>query len=219
MSVHFERELDQLRKKVLSLGAMVEENYQNATEIMVVPDIIKADRVKEYDKEIDRMEIVVEEECLKILALHQPVAQDLRYVICVLKLTHDLERIGDLAVSLTKKSAQFKEGCIVHVINELSAMSRTTQTMLNKALDALIHMDGDLARYVRQLDDEVDNLKKEIRVKMENAIQHDPANTKAYLAAMGAARHLERTADLCTNICADVVYFISGKIIRHENVE
>jgi len=215
MSVHLQRELDLLRKKVLTLGALVEENYRKATAIICSPDMIEAENIRESDDLIDRMETEVEEECLKILALHQPVAADLRYIVSVLKLTNDLERIGDLAASMAKKTVNFKNDCIVQVINELSAMSRGTQTMLSKAMDALINMDTELASFVRELDDEVDGLKKEIRVKMENAIQHDPANCKAYLAAMGVARNVERIADLATNICEDVIYSASGRIVRH----
>lgn len=215
MSVHLQRELDLLRKKVLSLGAVVEENYRRALAVMQNPDLIEAERVREADEEVNRMEVEVEEECLKILALHQPVATDLRYIISVLKLTHDLERIGDIAVSLAKKSVSFRAECIVSVLADLEAMARSTQTMLNKALDALINMDSALANFVRDLDDEVDSQKKSIRAKMEAALQHDPANSKSYLAAIGAARNIERIADLSTNICEDVIYSVSGRIIRH----
>lgn len=215
MSVHLQRELDLLRKKVLTMGAMVEENYRKAIAVLNAPDLIESENIRSSDDLIDKMETEVEEECLKILALHQPVAADLRYIVSVLKLTNDLERIGDLAASLAKKTINFKNDCIVQVINELSAMARSTQTMLAKAMDALINMDTELAAFVRQLDDEVDALKKEIRIKMESAIQHDPANCKSYLAAMGAARNIERIADLATNICGDVIYSASGRVIRH----
>lgn len=215
MSVHLQRELDLLRKKVLTLGALVEENYRKAIAILTNPDLIEAEKIRESDDVIDRMEAEVEEECLKILALHQPVAADLRYIVSVLKMTNDLERIGDLAASLAKKSVNFKSDCIVQVITDLSAMAASTQTMLAKAMDALINMDTQLATFVRELDDEVDGMKKQIRVKMESALQHDPANCKSYLAAMGAARNIERIADLATNICKDVIYSASGRIIRH----
>ena len=215
MSVHLQRELDLLRKKVLTLGALVEENYRKAIGILGSPNLIEAEHIRQSDDLIDRMETEVEEECLKILALHQPVAADLRYIVSVLKLTNDLERIGDIAASLAKKSVSFKADCIVQVINELTAMAHSTQAMLAKAMDALINMDTEEARVVRDLDDEVDGMKKEIRIKMENAIQHDPANCKAYLAAMGAARNIERIADLSTNICEDVIYSASGRIVRH----
>ncbi len=215
MSVHLQRELDLLRKKVLTLGALVEENYRKAIGILGSPNLIEAEHIRQSDDLIDRMETEVEEECLKILALHQPVAADLRYIVSVLKLTNDLERIGDIAASLAKKSVSFKTDCIVQVINELTAMAHSTQAMLAKAMDALINMDTEEAKTVRDLDDEVDGMKKEIRIKMENAIQHDPANCKAYLAAMGAARNIERIADLSTNICEDVIYSASGRIVRH----
>lgn len=215
MSVHLQRELDLLRKKVLTLGALVEENYRKAIGVLNAPDLIEAENIRESDDLIDHMEAEVEEECLKILALHQPVAADLRYIVSVLKLANDLERIGDLAASLAKKTTSFKNDCIVQVINELSAMAHSTQTMLSKAMDALINMDTELAKFVQDLDDEVDALKREIRAKMEAAIQHDPANCKAYLAAMGAARNIERIADLSTNICKDVIYSASGRILRH----
>lgn len=215
MSVHLQRELDLLRKKVLTLGALVEENYRKAIAILSTPDLTEAARIRDSDDLIDRMEVEVEEECLKILALHQPVAADLRYIVSVLKLANDLERIGDLAASLAKKTINFKSDCVVQAITELSTMAHSTQTMLAKAMDALIKQDTELAKFVRDLDDEVDGLKRQIREKMETALQHDPANFKAYLAAMGAARNIERIADLSTNICEDVIYSASGRIVRH----
>lgn len=215
MSVHLMREIDSLRKKILSLGALVEENYNMAIGTLSSPDSGIVARIAARDSEIDRMEVEIEEDCLKVLALHQPVAADLRYLVCVLKLNNDLERIGDQALNLARKTLHFKENSVVNGISDLTAMAHQTREMLRSALDALVNMDNDLASEVRSKDDDIDNQKKNVRRKMEAAIQHDPANCESYLAALGAARNIERIADLVTNICEDVIYSASGRIVRH----
>lgn len=216
MSIHLQREMDSLRKRILSLGALVENNFQLAINSLSNPQEFDYHEVLQGDDEIDAMEVEVEEDCLKILALHQPVAADLRYLVCVLKLNNDLERIGDLAVNLSKKVKHIKTDCVVKSVDEVVEMAQRTKTMLNSALDALVNMDTDLARSVHNIDDEIDNRKKEIRVTMENAIEHDPANAKTYLSLLSAARNIERIADLSTNICEDVIYSADGEIVRHK---
>ncbi len=216
MSIHLQREMDSLRKKVLSLGALVEDNYQKAISAFLDPEEFDYEKILACDREIDAMEVVVEEDCLKILALHQPVAADLRYLVCVLKLNNDLERIGDLAVNLAKKVRHIKADSVVKSIDEVVEMAQRTKIMLNSALDALVNMDTDLARSVHNIDDEIDTRKREIRICMEKAIEHDPANAKSYLALLSSARNIERIADLATNICEDVIYSANGEIVRHK---
>ena len=220
MSVHLHRELDKLRKQILALGALVEDNLQLALRALAGGDTALADKVLERDEEIDRQEVVTEEECLKILALYQPVAVDLRFVVALLKINNDLERVGDQAVNIANKVPVMSgagASSVLHVFE--GVMVDKTLWMLRESLNALVNMDVELARRVRATDDEVDALKSEARETFLRAIQEAPDQARTLLAMFGAARNLERAADLASNIAEDVIYMVEGKIVRHSRGE
>lgn len=217
MSVHLQRELDKLRKQILALGALVEDNLQRALQALATGDNDLARRVYDRDEEIDQQEVAIEEECLKILALHQPVAVDLRFVVALLKINNDLERAGDQAVNIANKVEVAARATQVSVLRVFEGeMVEKVFWMLRESLNALVNMDVGLARRVRAADDEVDRLKSEARETFLQAIQKSPDQARLLLAMFGAARNLERAADLASNIAEDVIYMVEGTIVRHD---
>jgi len=219
MSVHLEREIARLKQRLLSLCAVVEDQVQMAVRSLLQRDVEMAEGVESRDRDIDQQEIEVEEECLKILALHQPVAVDLRMVVSALKINNDLERIGDLAVNLAHKAVSLAEGPYMDIPFDLEGMWQKTQSMLRDALDAMVNMDAAQAAGVCARDDEVDGMKRDIRRQVETMIARDPSQTRPLMRLAAAARNLERIADLATNIAEDVIYMIEGRIVRHAEGE
>ena len=157
----------------------------------------------------------MEEECLKILALHQPVAIDLRFVVAVLKLNSDLERIGDLAVNIAERAQFLSTREPVPVPLDFGGMAQATRNMLRRALDALVNMDIGAAWEVLKSDDVVDEINREMFVQVQDGIRKHPDMLEALIHLLSASRHLERIADLATNIAEDVIYMVDGEIVRH----
>jgi phosphate transport system protein len=219
MSIHLQREIERLKKHLLSLCAIVEEQVATAIRALVERDEPLAREVERRDAEIDQREIEVEEDCLKMLALYQPVAIDLRLIVAALKINNDLERIGDLAVNIAHKAAAFAAEPPLEIPFDIAGMWAKTQAMLRDSLDALVNMDARLAQSVCARDDEVDRMKHEIRVALEEMIRHEPAQASPLLRLLAVSRNLERIADCATNIAEDVIYMVEGKIVRHHERE
>ena len=215
MSVHLKKDIDKLKRDLLSLCAVVEEQVQCAIRALLDRDEALARQVELRDDEIDRLEIEVEEDCLKTLALHQPVAVDLRMIVSVLKINSDLERIGDMAVNIAHKAASFAAEPHVEIPFDIVGMWEKTQAMLRDSLDAMVNTDATLAAKVCARDDEVDEIKRQIRVAVEERMQHQPQEVRALLRLLAVSRNLERIADCATNIAEDVIYMAEGRIIRH----
>jgi phosphate transport system protein len=213
---YWQREIDNLKKLILSLGALVEEQIQRAMTALERRDETLANEVIMKDREIDSLEIVIEEECLKILALYQPVAKELRFVVAVLKMNNDLERMGDLAANMAKRAKYLAKKERIDLVYEFSAIAEKTQAMVKKSLDALVNTDVDLAREVCAADDEVDEMTRQMVYKTMDAIQKNPEKTAEYFNIRSISKNLERIADSATNIAEDVVYLCSGEIIRHK---
>jgi phosphate transport system protein len=215
MSIHLQKDIARLKKALLSLGALVESQVEKAVRAFLERDEDLAREVINRDTEIDDREIDVEEECLKTLALHQPVAIDLRMTIAILKMNSDLERIGDLAVNIARKAIAVAAHPPLDANFDIAGMSLKSQAMLRDSIDALVNMDIQLARLVCQRDDEVDELKHTIRIGVENLIRRRPEQTGALLRLLAVSRNLERIADGATNIAEDVIYLSLGEISRH----
>jgi phosphate transport system protein len=164
---------------------------------------------------VDRREVELEEECLKTLALYQPVAIELRLVVAVLKINSDLERIGDLAVNVAHKAAALAAGPPMGMPLDLPSMWEKTRGMLRDSLDAFVNHDLALAQNVCTRDDEVDRMKQDIRQKAEHLMRTQPEKLHLLLSFLAIARNLERIADHATNIAEDVIYLIEGRIVRH----
>ena len=212
---HLQREIDKLKRKVLALGAIVEENLRLAFQAIEQRDAAKARRVIETDVLIDQSEVDVEEECLKILALYQPVAGDLRFVAAVIKINSELERIGDLSANIAERALQLVDEHPVAVPHHVAVMADRTWTILEKALDALVRQDAVMAREVLVADDEIDELYAQLIDELKGVIRADLEHLDAIVLLFSVARYLERLADHATNIAEDVLYMVEGEIQRH----
>jgi phosphate transport system protein len=212
---HLQREIDRLKRKVLALGALVEENLRLAFQAIDQRDAAKARRVIATDVLIDQNEVDVEEECLKILALYQPVAGDLRFVAAVIKINSELERIGDLSANIAERALQLVDEHPVAVPHNVAVMADRTWTILEKSLDALVRQDAVMAREVLVADDEVDELYAELIEELKAVIRADLEHLDAIVLLFSVARYLERLADHATNIAEDVLYMVEGEIQRH----
>ncbi|MFH1850743.1 MAG: phosphate signaling complex protein PhoU [Candidatus Neomarinimicrobiota bacterium] len=161
------------------------------------------------------MEVNLEEECLKVLVLHQPVAADLRYIVSVLKINSDLERIGDLAVNIAKRARRLDKRPPLVIPDDITVMTRKAQQMLKNSLDALIRLDLNIAAKVCEDDQEVDQLHNKTFSYLEEHIKMNPEQAGDLIHLVGISRHLERIADHATNIAEDVMYMVRGEISRH----
>ncbi|NCC51235.1 MAG: phosphate signaling complex protein PhoU [Spartobacteria bacterium] len=216
MSKHLQTEVEKLKKKTLALSAVVEDQVERAVSSVHLRNEGIAQQVIDKDEKIDQAEVDVEEECLKILALHQPVAIDLRFIVAVLKLNNDLERIGDLAVNIAERALYLSRVTLPDIPFDFDGMARVTREMLKKALDALVNLDEKLAWEVCAQDDEVDAINREMYTQVKQAIRSHPEHLEALIHLLSVSRHLERIADHATNIAEDVIYMIEGKIVRHQ---
>ncbi|MEE4600994.1 MAG: phosphate signaling complex protein PhoU [Desulfobacteraceae bacterium] len=212
---HFARELEKIKKQILSLGAKVEEQVRMATQAVEAHDAELAKQIIKSDFEIDEMEVEIEEECLKILALHQPVAVDLRFLIAVIKINNDLERIGDQAVNIAERVDVIAKLDLSEFFFDYTAMGEKVQDMLKMSLDALVNMDYDTAYSVVMRDDEVDQIKVDAYDRIKQAMSKHPDKIGYLINLLLISRHLERLADHATNIAEEVIYLIEGEIVRH----
>ena len=219
MTKHFHRELEKIKQRILALGALVEERVQMARTAVDEKDAALAEKIIKNDFEIDEMEVEVEEECLKVLALHQPVAVDLRFLIAVIKINNDLERIGDQAVNIAQRVLTIAKQDIENFVFDYSVMSEKAQVMLKMSLDSLVNLDIDLALKVCTMDDEVDELKDLAYDRIKQTMKSDPNHLGYYINLLLISRHVERLADHSTNIAEEVIYLIEGDIVRHGDLE
>jgi phosphate transport system protein len=216
MAAHLQREIEYLKKRILSLGDVVESAVHDAAVAIEQRNASLASRIIEDDAEIDQQEVEVEEECLKILALHQPVAHDLRFIIAVLKINNDLERIGDLAVNIAERAVFLETQPKPDISFDFTAMAQMAQQMLKKSLDSLVNQNAHLARQVCATDDTIDDMNRQMYIKVQEAIAAHPEQMGTFIHLLSVSRHLERIADHATNIAEDVIYMIEGQIVRHK---
>ncbi len=216
MSKHIRREIAVLKKEILALGAAAEEILYKAMKSLEERDKALAEQVMKEDAGIDQMEVEVEEDCLKVLALHQPVAGDLRLIIAILKINNDLERVGDLAVNIAERAAFLATREKIETPPDFMKMSEISREMLKKSLDALVTEDSAMAHKVCGMDDAVDAINREMYILIQNEIRKDPSRMESLIHLLSVSRHLERVADLATNIAEDVIYMIDGEIVRHK---
>ncbi len=215
MTQHFIREIEHLKKKILAVGARVEESIAKAIAAVIKRDAALAQEVVRGDEEIDQMEVDVEEDCLKILALHQPVAIDLRFVVAVLKINNDLERMADHAANIARRAEYLAAYPDLDLPFDLEVMLQKTQTMVHDSLDALVNQDAALARKICAADAEVDQLNRQMHVLIQDQIRANPERVEQLIHQLSVSRQLERIADLATNVAEDVIYMVEGEIVRH----
>ncbi|MBU1195078.1 MAG: phosphate signaling complex protein PhoU [Proteobacteria bacterium] len=214
MAGHLQKEILNIKKEILSLGAMVEDRCKKVMVAIKQENLVLAQEIIDTDYQVDEREIEVEEECLKVLALYQPVATDLRFIVAVIKINNDLERIADYAVNIAKRfKVSAKETDRFRY--DYAPMAEQTGEMLRLSLDALVRMDVDMAYNVRDMDEKVNRMRNDAYESMKRDIQKNPEMVEAIINMYLISRHLERIGDHTTNIAEEVIYLIEGEIIRH----
>lgn len=216
---HLHREIENLKKEIIREAGLVETNLRDSVKALMTRDHDLAVEIVSRDKIIDELEVEVEEECLKIFALYQPVAVDLRYLVAFLKLNNDLERIGDLAANIADRAASLAVADVLDIPAQIPKMSELVQKMLKDSLDALVDLDGEKAKAVLLEDDDVDDLHHSMYAVIGNKIKGDPQNVEVWMEVLAISRYLERIADHCTNIAEDVEYMVHGQIQRHQSLQ
>lgn len=215
MSTHLQKEIEHLKIRILALSAIVEQNVWKAVKSIESRSAELANAVIAADDNVDQVEVEVEEECLKILALHQPVAIDLRFIVAVLKMNDELERIGDLAVNIAERALYLSTVPPVNIPFDFPTMADKARGMLKNSLDAMVNMDPSLARRVCAMDDEVDAINREMYENFKRGVRERLEDLDPLLHLLSVSRHLERIADLATNLAEDVIYMVEGEIVRH----
>ncbi len=215
MSQHLQKEIAALKEKIIYMGTEVEDRVYRATVSLINGNQQMAQAVLAGDHEIDQLEVNIEEDCLKILALHQPVAIDLRFIIAVLKINSDLERVGDLAVGIAERSSYLIEHPGVTIGFDMAAMMRAVESMLTRSIEALVNLDVNKAYRVRAEDDRVDAMNRDMYALVKEELLKHPEHISVLLHNLSISRHLERIADHASNIAEDVIYLVKAEIIRH----
>lgn len=215
MERKFDEELKNLKDKILKLGALVEEQVQNAVNALVKRDSSLAKDVIEKDTQVNRIEVEIDEECIRLIALRQPVGVDLRFITTAMKLVTDLERIGDLAVDICERAMELNLEPQLKPFIDIPRMADISMQMLKGALDAFVNRDSKLAQEVCARDDEVDNLNVQIFRELLTFMVEDSHTISRAVRISYISKYLERIADHATNIAEMVVYLVEGKIIRH----
>ncbi|HVS62253.1 MAG TPA: phosphate signaling complex protein PhoU [Thermoanaerobaculia bacterium] len=216
MRTHLQRDLERLTQKLLAVGAMVEEAFRNSMEALTERRGDLAEEVIRGDELIDDREVDVEEDCLKVLALHAPVAADLRRVVAFLKLNNDLERVGDLAKNIAERAAFLATRDEIDIPAQIPEMAEKAQGMLRDCLDAVVNADTELAQKVVADDEIVDDMHGGFYRLIEERIAGEPERARENLQLLSVSRYLERIADQATNVAEDVVFMVEGEVIRHQ---
>jgi phosphate transport system protein len=213
--IHLQKEIVRLKTRILSLGGKVEENLWRSVRALDERDAGLAEEAVAHDREIDALEVEIEEECLKVLALHQPVATDLRFIVAVLKINNDLERIGDHAVNIARRARSLARRPEVAEPFDLADMAADVRDMLRRCLDAMVNLDVGQAEAVCRDDDVVDARHRRNWERVAELVRRHPDDYEGLSQIQSASNQLERIADLATNIAEDVIYMVEGRITRH----
>jgi phosphate transport system protein len=212
---HFQEELDQLKSRLLEMGGLAEERVRSAILGLVERDGALVDRVVAGDAPINQLHIEIDGRCVKLLALHQPMAVDLRMILSAVKINTDLERVGDLAINIAEAALRYLAHPSVNELIDIPRMADIAQTMLRDALDAFVTRDTALAQRVLDADDELDALKTQVFRDLLTYMLQSPQTIEPALDLILVSRHLERIGDHATNIAEDVIFMVSAKDVRH----
>ena len=215
MSKHLQNDVDQLHRSLMTLFGTVEQMTDKSVRALCERQVELAREVIESDHQVDQTEVRIEEECLKILALHQPVAADLRRITTMLKINSDLERIADLACNIAERAQCVHEYPYFPIPDQLNDMVRVANQMVRSALDAFVGSDVKLARHVIASDQQVDDFNLRVILELRTLMQQDSDLIEPALHCFSASRHVERIADHAENIAEDVIYLVDGDIVRH----
>ncbi len=215
MDRHFENELESLKRQLLSIASLVEEAIHRTIQALVERNEALARTVIASDDAINMAEIKIDDLCLKLLALHQPAAIDLRFITSAMKINNDLERMGDQAVNIAERVLELLKEPLLKPLIDLPRMAELAQKMVRDSLDAFVRKDTELARDVCRRDDEVDALNDQVFRELLTYMMQDPHTITRAVHLLLVGRHLERIADHATNICEDVIYLVQGRTIKH----
>jgi phosphate transport system protein len=216
---HFEEELQALKNRLLTMGALVEERVHQAVRALIDRQLEEAEQVIRSDQDVNTLQIEIDDRCLKLLALQQPIATDLRLITAAMKINADLERIGDQAVNVAENVIKLLPQAPLKPLIDIPRMAELAEKMTRDALDAFVRKDPELARNVLQRDDEVDNLKDQVFRELLTYMMADPGTIQRALALILISRNLERIADHATNIAEDVIFLVEAKDVRHHHQE
>lgn len=215
MTVHMHLDLSELHRELMAMCARVEDMIHRAVGQLSSPDYGVTRQLISEDNEIDRWDVRIEDHCLKVLALYQPVAIDLRRITTVMKVAAELERVADLAISISERACGLLNSPQVAIPSQLTEMASRAISMLHRTIDSYVDLNSDLARKVCAEDDEIDDMNEQLINYLIQQMHQHPDQIDAYLHLFSAVRTIERVADHATNIAEDIVYLVEGKIIRH----
>jgi phosphate transport system protein len=216
---HFEAELQTLKNRLLTMGALVEERAHQAVKALINRSQEQAEQIIASDKEVNDLQIDIDDRCLKLLATQTPLASDLRLITSAMKINSDLERIGDQAVNIAENVIKLLPQPPLKPLIDIPRMAEIAQQMTRDALDSFVKRDVNLARDVLRRDDEVDNLKDQVFRELLTYMMADPGTIQRALALILISRNLERVADHATNIAEDVIFLVEAKDVRHHHLE
>jgi len=216
---HFQEELEQLKTRLLEMGGLAEEQVRLAVQGLVQRDRALIARVLMNDQPINSLHIEVDSRCFTLIALHQPMAVDLRSIVAAVKINTDLERVGDLAINIAEAALRYANHPPVKRLIDIPSMAAIAQTMLRDALDAFVRRDTALAQQVLNADDELDALKTQIFRELLTYMLQDPATIEPALDLILISRHLERIGDHATNVAEDVIFMVSARDVRHHSAD
>ena len=211
--------LDALKERLLVMGGLAEERVRLVTEALVERDPDLAQRVQASDEPLNDLHIEIDQRCVRLLALHQPVAVDLRAVLAAVKINTDLERVGDLAINIAEAATRYLRHPPVKELIDIPRMARVAQAMLRDALNAFVRRDISMAQTVLHQDDELDALKTQVFRELLTCMLQDPHTIEPALDLILVSRHLERIGDHATNVAEDVIFMVSAKDVRHHASE
>jgi len=216
MERHFDEELGNLRKELLRMAAMAQEAIFNSIEALKSRDKSRAQEVIDTDDKIDRLELEVDEKCIDLIARHQPMAGDLRFITTGMKINSELERIADLAVDISQRALELIEKPILKPLIDIPKLSVVAQNMVRDAIDAFVKRDVSLAKQVMSADSEADRLRNLVQDELINDyMAKDISTASRAVPLLLIARHLERICDHATNIAEDIIYMVEGKVVKH----
>ena len=216
---HFEEQLDDLRKRLLAMSGLVESAIYRSILALIEKDEDQANLVLQNESRINQMEIEIDEQATRLLALDQPVAADLRFITATIKINSNLERMGDLAVNIAERALSLMHEPVLNTVIDIPHMANLVESMVRKALDAFVQKDAELARSVLLSDDAVDEMRDLIYRKLVSYMQQDPRSVPQGIDFIFVARNLERVADHATNIAEDVIFLVEAKDVRHHHLE
>jgi len=215
INAHFDAELRALKDQILAMGGLVDAQVTEAVKALVARDAEQARRVIEADRAVNQMELATDERCIRMLALQQPAASDLRFIAAALKMVTDLERIGDLAVNMAERVAALTEKPALRAVEELPSMAAAAQKMLRDVLEAFVSGDAAKAEAVMAADAAVDAWMVRLFEEVKAVMGRDPSAVARGIATIFFAKHIERMADHATNVAEMVVYLVRGQDVRH----